>query len=120
VQAALVGADVVAVAGQRTAEEHDSAGAGHAAPDNAEEHVGVGLGQKSVRCTTLPSPKNETSMKCSICHTKHYYFMKYVGEMYFQILFGEQTTFPRTNSIIEAQFLTQEQAGKLSLRHSLC
>jgi hypothetical protein len=77
-------------------------------------------GQKSVRCTTLPSPKNETSMKCSICHTKHYYFMKYVGEMYFQILFGEQTTFPRTNSIIEAQFLTQEQAGKLSLRHSLC
>jgi hypothetical protein len=27
--------------------------------------------------------------------------MKYVGEMYFQILFGEQTTFPRTNSIIE-------------------
>jgi hypothetical protein len=46
--------------------------------------------------------------------------MKYVGEMYFQILFGEQTTFPRTNSIIEAQFLTQEQAGKLSLRHSLC
>ena len=78
------------------------------------------MGQKSVRCTTLPSPKNETSMKCSICHTKHYYFMKYVGEMYFQILFGEQTTFPRTNSIIEAQFLTQEQAGKLSLRHSLC
>lgn len=43
VQAALVGADVVAVAGQRTAEEQDSAGAGHAAPDNAEEHVGVGL-----------------------------------------------------------------------------
>ncbi len=49
-----------------------------------------------------------------------YEICKYVGEMYFKILFGEQTTFPRTNSIIEAQFLTQEQAGELSLRHSLC
>jgi hypothetical protein len=46
--------------------------------------------------------------------------LKHVHVMFPHTCFEDQTTMPRTNSIIEAHFPTQEQAGKLSLRQSLC